>query len=374
MRVGKVLVGLSVLVLLGCQSAPEPPLTVSHPLFSSGFEQGLEGWEVEEGGPAVSVEPDSSVALAGGASVRLRGQDDSAFAILRAEEPIALEPDSIYAWSFSYTCSPAEEGAFPPAPSVRIMFSSLENEALTSEYRRFAAAPVTDGWARFSATFRSPSVPSVARPEIWIEKEQGTIWVDDVVFGLVEEAAGANLMRNGGFEQGQAGMAYDWVVYNPSPWMAQDFVSLSERLGAEGSYRRARRGARTGRHCLCLERGSEETREWLRCQQVVSLRGGETYLLSGWVKAREVEGSAFIVWQLAPSRINREVPAGEQVERGATAQVSGTAGWQQLETVLVVPKGAPTYALRLDLALIGLGKVWFDDIAVIHLPVVELVE
>ena len=373
MHLRKSLWGLTVLVALGCEAAPEP-VVVSHPLFSSGFEQGLEGWEVEESGPAVSVEPDSSVALTGAVSVRLRGQDDSALAILRAEEPIALLPDSIYAWSFSYTCSPAEEGALPPAPAVRIMFLNRENEALTSEYRRFAAAPVTDDWARFSATFRSPSVPSVARPEVWIEKEQGTIWVDDVVFGLVEEAAGANLVCNGSFERGEAGMAYDWVVYNPSPWLSQDFVTLSELLGAEGTYRWAPRGARSGRHCLCLERRSEETREWLRCQQVVSLRGGETYLLRGWVKAREVGGSALIAWQLAPSRINREVPASEQVERGATAQVSGTAGWQQLETVLVVPKGAPTYALRLDLALIGLGKVWFDDIAVIHMPVVELVE
>ena len=56
MRVDKVLVGLSVLVLLGCQGVPEPPVTVSQPLFSSGFEQGLEGWEVEAGGPTLRAE------------------------------------------------------------------------------------------------------------------------------------------------------------------------------------------------------------------------------------------------------------------------------------------------------------------------------
>ncbi len=374
MRVDKVLVGLSVLVLLGCQGVPEPPVTVSQPLFSSGFEQGLEGWEVEAGGLTLRAEADTTMAATGVGSVRLTSEEDTGQVILRVVEPIPLEPDTTYAFAFSYACSPPSEGVFPPAPSVRIMFFNLEDEALTSEYRRFAAAPVTDRWARFSDTFCAPSIPSVARPEIWIEKEQGAFWVDDVVFGPVDGASGTNLVRNGGFERGQAGMPFDWVVYNPSPWLAQDFVSLSERLGAEGTYRWALRGARTGRHCLYLERRSEETQEWLRCQQLISLRGGETYLVSGWVKTKDVEGAALLTGQLAPSRIEEGVQPGDQIISGATGQVSGTADWHKVERTVTVPADAPTYVLRLNLALIGRGKAWFDDIVVSHLPTVELVE
>jgi len=374
MRVGKVLAGLSVLVLLGCQGVPEAPVTVSHPLFSSGFEQGLEGWEVEVGGPALRAEADTTMAASGVGSVRLTSEEDTGQAILRVTEPMPLEPGRTYAFAFSYACAAPSEGVFPPTPSVRIMFFNLEDEALTSEYRRFAAGPVTDRWARFSATFRAPSVPSVARPEIWIEREQGVFWVDDVVFGPVDGAAGGNLVQNGGFERGQAGMPFDWVVYNPSPWTAQDFVSLSERLGAEGTYRWARQGARTGRRCLYMERTGKESREWLRCQQLISLRGGETYLVSVWVKTKDVEEAALLTGQLAPSRIEQGVRPGDQVLSGSTGQVSGTAGWQKIERTVTVPADAPTYVLRLNLALIGQGKAWFDDVAVVHLPTVELVE
>ena len=374
MRVDKVLVGLSVLVLVGCQGVPAPPVTVSHPVSSSGFEEGLEAWEVEASGPTLRAEADTTVAATGTGSVRLTSEEEAGQVILRIAEPIPLDPDTTYAFAFSYACAAPDDEAFPPAPSVRIMVFNRDGEALTSEYRRFAASPVTDRWGRFSATFRSLNIPSVARPEVWLEQELGVIWVDDVVFGPVDGTPGANLVANGGFERGEAGTPSDWVFYNPSPWLAQDVVTLSHLLGAQVTVRWQERGARTGRRCLSMERSGEESREWLRCQQLISLRGGETYLVSAWVKTKDVAEAALLTGQLTPSRIEQGAQPGDQVFSGATGHLSGTADWQQIERTVTVPADAPTYVLRLNLALIDRGKVWFDDVAVIHLPTVELVE
>jgi len=372
--------GLLVLVALGLLSCQpyesKPPVSGSEPallapLFSSGFEQGLQGWEVEEVSPTVSVEPEASAARSGSAGLRLRGEGDSAHVILRVAEPLAVESGRPYAFSFWYRCFPAEPGAFPPAPSVRVMVFDPEGKALTSEYRRFVAGPVTERWARFRGVIRLATAARV-QPEIWLEEEQGTIYVDDVTFASLQEAAGGNLISNGGFEQGEAGVPYDWVTYNPEPWRTEDPVTLSHLWGPGAAIRWVEGEARSGRRCLLLERTGEGPGGWLRARQVVSVRGGRSYLISGWVKTASVEGSALITWQLAPSRAQRGAAGRRQLERGATDQVSGTHPWSRLETVLPVPAESSSYALRVDVALIGPGRAWFDDITIAPVGEVEL--
>jgi len=372
---GRVLIGVLVgLVLTGCRGGAQPVTGVGVPVFLSGFEGGMKGWEVEGVGPALRVEPDPTVFLTGSKSLKFQADDDSGRAILRVEEPLAVLPGETYVFAFSYRCAPLREGEFPPAPSVRIMVFEPGGSALTSEYRRHAAPPVTDGWGRCVVTFRLGGVPAVVRPEIWLEQESGTIWVDDVVFGPLGGPPSENLLANGGFEEGDAGMPYDWVVFNPSPWRTEDMVTLTHRLGPGGSYQWASTGGRGGGRCLLVERRDATSQEWLRTQQRVSLRGGETYVVSGWVRTEGVEGAVFVAGQLAPSRIDRSAPLEEQVLRSASSQVSGTHDWQKLERTITIPEEAPTYVLILDLVLMGRGKAWFDDISVVHVPAVELVE
>ena len=376
MRGGRVVAALVALGLLGCQpyeseppgAEPEPPPLA--PLFSSGFERGLEGWEVEEISPTVSVEPVASAARSGSAGLSIRGEDDSAHVILRVAEPLAVEPGRTYTFSFYYRSAPASPGAFPPAPSVRVMVFDPDGKALVSEYRRFVAGPVTDRWARFRAVIRLATAARV-QPEVWLEKERGTIYVDDVTYGPLQEPTDGNLISNGGFEQGDAGVPYDWVTYNPEPWRTEDPVTLSHLWGPGAAIRWTERGARSGRRCLLLERSAEDAPGWLRARQVVSLRGGRSYLISGWVSTAG-EGSALIAWQLAPSRMEPGPEGRRQVERGATDQVSGTTSWRRLETMVPVPAEAPSYALRVDVVLSGMGRARFDDIAVTPLGEVEL--
>ena len=92
-------------------------------------------------------------------------------------------------------------------------------------------------------------------------------------------------------------------------------------------------------------------------------------VLSCWAKAEGVEELAMMTWQLLSSGPDR--PAG-QVQRGASNGLSGTTDWQCLEALVTVPDDNTTYVLRMELVLKGRGKVWFDDVSVRQIQVIEL--
>ena len=370
----RVALGVAVVILLGCQAPPEPVAGVSRPLVSTGFEDGLEGWEVEVVDPPARAESDTAEAHSGTASAKLSGDGDSARVILRSPEPVPLEPGKTYALSFYYKGAPPDgNDALAPAPSVRVMVFDTEGNVLGAEYRRFAGGPSIDRWARFWAELSLADQAALVRPEVWLEEEQGSIWVDDLEFGEVASVPGGDLVPNGGFESGDAGMPYDWSVYNPEPWRTEDIVSLSHTLGPNVTYRWERWGAPSGRRCLSIEQKDEADSEWRRCRQKLTVNGGQGYVLSCSVKVRQVEGSAFLAWQLVPSRPREDAPSTPDVAlRGASSPLSGSTRWQRLETVVTVPDDSPTYVLRLDIVLNGRGKAWFDDVSVTPIPVVEL--
>lgn len=89
---------------------------------------------------------------------------------------------------------------------------------------------------------------------------------------------------------------------------------------------------------------------------------GDTYTLTGWVKAQDLNGSAFIVVQCWGDNNNFIKLFTTEIE----CPVLGTKDWTMVKTVITVPEGTAELRIRAGISTpqnIG-GKAWFDDITI----------
>ena len=93
---------------------------------------------------------------------------------------------------------------------------------------------------------------------------------------------------------------------------------------------------------------------------------GETYELSGWIKAEDLNGPAWICiqsWDEAKSKMlgfdttQKDYP------------ITGTTDWTQVGTVFTVPAGTAEVRIRAGIATPDNrgGRAWFDGLSVRHL-------
>lgn len=146
-------------------------------------------------------------------------------------------------------------------------------------------------------------------------------------------------LRNGGFEEGARGVPHGWVAAQADP----DHQMMWRRGDGRG-----------GSACaVCMVApGSEAT--WVNYRQEgVAVRGGAEYVLRGWVRAQNVEGTAgwFIhVHGDQPMLINEVMDAGP-----------GSYDWRQVEYRFTAPESAKEATV--GTVLHGSGTAWYDDVS-----------
>ena len=159
-----------------------------------------------------------------------------------------------------------------------------------------------------------------------------------------EPAANTNYLVNGDVEAGKGEM--------PSIW-------FEAKVPADGLFmRRDVKTAHAGKASLCIENNhrydDQVCNNW--AQKLNKTPIGKTLEVSGWIKSQDADSVNICIqcWD-----------AGQQnmLAFGSTPVVRGDQDWTQLSTdPVIVPEGTKSILVRA--VLTGLGKTWFDDLAV----------
>jgi hypothetical protein len=339
-------------------------------LYWSCDKWGADGWRDEawDKGGSGRVHFDREVKLHGSASVRLDGVPDGHIAVLSLERPADVKPEGAYAlqvWAKTEGLKgTAQVRALAHAPEAGEMYHPVGWVRLSEQTH--LALPADSDWTRYRVDV--PALPKGATKVFlyFAVEGDGTAWFDELSFaeagtevplgGRVplqdKDYAGvrfddadlpANLLTNGGFEDGMAG----WQKL-PADYPAE--VDLT--------------AAHTGRASFRFE-----ARELTGCylHQQVKIDPRRYHRISLWAKAEGLVGYCFT--HLLPfSAAN--VPIGWHGANHASEHhyVTGTTnGWE--ERVLVTrfqPQAASvTIFPRVEDAI---GTVWIDDIVFQPLP------
>lgn len=165
---------------------------------------------------------------------------------------------------------------------------------------------------------------------------------------------GVNLLENPSFEADDgSGVPVGWVV---------GWHNLRDKLGRaewEGRISRNARVTHTGRHAVKLMWTPPEGLEWRqRWPSAFSVRPGERYRCSGWVKTQEATGESYLILYLYRRNL-------EPVASFRSEPVAGTQDWRRLVFVASIPEGAEKARLACRADGNG-GAVWFDDVEVVR--------
>ena len=152
------------------------------------------------------------------------------------------------------------------------------------------------------------------------------------------EAASANLVANGGFEEAEQGRTSGWAeLWTREPGQGEAGLDNEVRHSGDYSVRIEHRGAQ----------------DWsLASEKRLDVKGGELFTIQGWVKTKGT-GSATI----GVIAYDKNGKAVDWVLGGRTA--AGAAEWRLLRSRFVIPRNVTTIHPR----LIGNGPatVWLDD-------------
>lgn len=160
---------------------------------------------------------------------------------------------------------------------------------------------------------------------------------------------------NGGFEQKSA------MFFEPDGWYATRLPNTKDMV--EFAWDSTEK--HSGIYSVSIEIDTSHIQEriaynWTRIYPDFEV--GETYTLTGWVKARDLNGSAFIVVQCWGDNSKFIKLFTTEFE----SPVLGTKDWTMVKTVITVPEETIELRIRAGIATpqnIG-GKVWFDDIVI----------
>jgi hypothetical protein len=153
----------------------------------------------------------------------------------------------------------------------------------------------------------------------------------------------ANLAPNGDFERGQA---------SPEGW-SRSSVAADATITSGFSEK-----ARFGRRCLDLAVPENKRGAWLGwTSREIAVRPGAMYLLSGWLKATDLQGSATI-------HAHFHNTSGALTQTGAMTStqptVGGTSAWTNSRGLMQAPPDAAT--VQLHLTLNSEGKLRHDGL------------
>jgi hypothetical protein len=159
---------------------------------------------------------------------------------------------------------------------------------------------------------------------------------------------------NGGFES--------WTDSLPDGWL----LGVGAEEGHTGPWSKVERikDAKEGRFAVRLS-GWQGTERWYYLGQTFPAHPGDTWRISGWMRARDVDaqGHRFVNCNLFALAYGSE---GERLGGSHSTIVTGTTGWRYEEFVFTVPPDARTFKIGLFLSVSGV--VDFDDVRMEPVP------
>jgi len=219
----------------------------------------------------------------------------------------------------------------------------------------------TNDWTFVKKEFTIPAGAVKLSFEGFLENTTGSVWYDEVrLFEVLpDEVPDSNLLPNGGFEAVQASGAWsggigpaDTTIWKPSgtPVFALDdqvYRSGTRAVRIEGAPPNASRGAVV--------------------QEIRTMKIGQPYLISGWVKTENVSNTAYV-------RFQYKRDGGQSVNVELANNIRGTTDWTYFSRVVGLPENtdnpsAPVTKVEAFLEN-STGIVWFDDFAIQeHVPI-----
>ena len=353
------------------EGADEPHAAATDDLvLNGGFEEEEHGWRriTSSDGAASGIQ--TKDVHSGKMTCLLTGPATTEPIGLRTEAPLPLVGGAEYSLEMFYKFD-TERGQAPPALAIVLDFVGAGGRALPGCRLIQAAGAQAEDWTGLQRTFIAPESAEQAHLSFLCRQEGGTALVDDIALrGTGREAApaGEQLAANGGLEDGASGLPEGWSVEIPGGAFGPP--ELAEHLG-HGKFSWGEGARRSGQRALHVEnydRRAEERRDWIQMVPI-DVNADDTYTLEFWGR-RHGECEADVLVDLVYG-------AGDAggVEAAAVAQVPVTSTeWARYQAELqpaVAMRNAPeggsaSGALILRAGLLGAGRAWFDDFALVR--------
>jgi hypothetical protein len=200
--------------------------------------------------------------------------------------------------------------------------------------------------------FYSPDNPSMIRPGVFFSyfgEDQEVFRLDNLAWRnaaisfditIAGPQPSSNLLANGSFETGQAGVPQGWL---PDAWVAMP-----------GAFRWPAPIALTGASSAQLDVPTDNDARWV--QPVTTLVSGQSYLLCGWLKGEQIAGSGTV-------GANVSLMGGFVRSEG----LLGTFDWTQRCVSFTADTPRVDVACRIGFyGSTNSGKLWCDDFTLEH--------
>ncbi|WP_309119589.1 Ig-like domain-containing protein [Paenibacillus sp.] len=219
----------------------------------------------------------------------------------------------------------------------------------------------TNDWTSIRKEFTIPAGAVKFSFEGFLENTTGSVWYDDLkLFEVVpDEAPTGNLLPNGGFEAVQASSGWTNGIgpAHASAWKASGNPAFA--VDSE-TYRSGSRSVRIDGAPPTVSRGAV-------VQEIRTMKIGQPYLISGWVKTENVSNTAYV-------RFQYKRDGGQSAIVELANNLRGTTDWTYFSRVVGLPDttdnpSAPVTKVEAFLEN-STGTVWFDDFSIQeHIPV-----
>lgn len=340
----------------GTQEIPKGKLKeIIIPIENSGFEKGKAAWKFQiwKGNGAVST--DSKVKHSGGVSLKIAGGNDEGWnsvAVAIQKPDFTLLPGYEYKLSAWIKTDKVENEAFV---RIKIKYNS-------GEEGYFKAIPSygTKDWTLVEAKF-SPKSENTIDYLVCQLAGKGTAWFDDIFLSVMaqdEKAVRKEASKNKKEEKQEAeetDLNTANIPISNYSFEENDRSWKLQKWNGKPAIRIDAQNAHSGEKSAMIKgSGSnwESTGAIVKNDLGFTLNPGSQYILSGWIKTKDVESEAFI-------RLKVKYKNGES-EYFKTSSAYGNAEWKKASTRFS-PKSENTVEY-LGAQLIGSGTAWFDDI------------
>jgi len=216
----------------------------------------------------------------------------------------------------------------------------------------------TMDWTRTNFKFTVPTGTETVSLKLVLWDTTGTAWFDNLL--CTEQV---DYVSNGNMEQGSAG-----TVSHYTPW-TNAANGDAELVWDGNTYHNPFERQTNGVKALRISHAAAADSKWW--QLLDGFENGKKYRLSGWIKTSNISsGSAGEGASLAVVLADA---AGEVLETVQTPSLFGENDWKYVSLSLTVPDQAHTAKVELRLSN-QTGDAWFDDLAIMQLPDVEIAE
>jgi len=336
---------------------PKSPLKkIAIPIPNTGFEQGKRDWKLQSWKGESKTSIDSSEKHSGKSSLKIQGGPDEGWESVgvgvQANPSFILIPGYQYKLSVWVKSQDVDDFCF-----VRI---KVKDENGGDGYFTTPKIYGTQGWKQYEIEF-SPNTENSAEYLVAQLVGTGTVWFDDIALEVLapegtpvkeftktgesqsQKVTKSQVIKklplsNSGFEEGKK----DWAL---QAWKGRPRVGIDKWVAHSGKRSVKIRGSGSNWNSVGIANKQNLN---------IVLEPGKQYRLSGWIKDKDVEDSAFI-----RIKVKYDDGSGDYFQ---TNSLDGTGDWEK-----VTKEFRPARANSIEYLacqLVGAGEAWFDDISI----------